>query len=85
MSTATYNVRGGTSASSTPTEAVLHAHSAVGNDPRPAVVVPESQLYYWTGAWQRNERRAVEELARGEGRRFETPADAIRWLLSSED
>lgn len=72
------------SVASSPAATVI-AGSAITTTARPTLVVPESQLYYWTGAWQRNERIAVEELARGEGERFETPGDAIRWLLSSED
>ena len=47
--------------------------------------VPASQMYYWTRAWQEGERRALEELERGEGRNFDDPRDAIRWLLSPED
>ncbi|MGH3548884.1 MAG: hypothetical protein ACRDQU_12400 [Pseudonocardiaceae bacterium] len=48
-------------------------------------VVPASQLYYWTRAWQVNERRAAAELARGEGREFQSTTDAVRWLLSDDD
>lgn len=38
------------------------------------------QSYYWTPEWQAGERAAVAQLERGEGRRFENPADAIEWL-----
>jgi len=44
-----------------------------------------SQLYYWTTKWQRDEQEALAELARGEGRTFDTPQDAIRWLLSEDN
>jgi len=47
--------------------------------------IPASQMYYWTRAWQEGERRALEELERGEGRHFDDPRDAIRWLLSPEE
>jgi hypothetical protein len=84
--TNTYTVeRRRASASSAPTTTTVLGHPAAANGQRPAVVVPESQRYYWTRAWQQNERVAVEEVARGKGRRFDNPADAIRWLLSSED
>lgn len=48
-------------------------------------VVPAPQAYYWTPAWQREERESVRELDAGEGRRFEDIKDAIRWLLNDED
>jgi hypothetical protein len=51
----------------------------------PVIGVPEAQLYYWTRAWQENERAAVDELERGEGQHFASAKDAIRWLLSDED
>lgn len=47
--------------------------------------VSRRQLYYWTTRWQEDERAAMIELARGEGHVFETAADAIRWLLDTED
>lgn len=47
-----------------------------------AVAVPESQLYYWTSMWQRQEAQALRELRSGQAERFETSSDAIRWLLS---
>ncbi len=47
--------------------------------------VPESQLYYWSREWQEREREALAELERGEGREFESPTDAIRWLMDDED
>ena len=43
------------------------------------------QMYYWTWAWQVDERLAAAELARGEGREFESAADATRWLLSADE
>jgi len=45
----------------------------------------EDQRYYWKRAWQVDERLAVAELARDEGREFESAADATRWLLSAEE
>jgi hypothetical protein len=49
------------------------------------VAIPASQMYYWTRVWQEGERRALEELERGEGRCFDDSRDAIRWLLSPEE
>ena len=85
MTTSTYNVHPGTIASSAPIETTLHGHAASGNATGPTVLVPESQLYYWTRAWQRNERISVEELARGEGIRFRSGREAADWLLVDDD
>ncbi|MCX4587046.1 hypothetical protein [Streptomyces sp. NBC_01481] len=52
---------------------------------RLVIGIPESQLYYWTSAWQANEQAAAGELERGEGRHFTDAEEAIRWLLSEED
>jgi hypothetical protein len=51
----------------------------------PIVAVPRSQLYYWSPEWRKLESEALAELRSGEARRFETAADAIRWLLSEDD
>ena len=47
--------------------------------------VPRGQAYYWTREWQDGEEEADEELRRGEGRVFDSPEDALRWLDDSED
>ncbi len=41
---------------------------------------PASQDYYSTDAWQREERTALAELERGEGRHFDSAAELIAWL-----
>jgi len=51
---------------------------SIGNMP-PSIA--EDQLYYWTARWQREEQETLQELAHGEGHRFESAADAVRWLL----
>jgi hypothetical protein len=35
--------------------------------------------------WQADEQVALDELARGEGREFDNPAAAVRWLAERED
>jgi hypothetical protein len=35
--------------------------------------------------WQVDEQIALDELARGEGREFDNPEDAVRWLTEPED
>jgi hypothetical protein len=40
-----------------------------------------SQAYYWSAAWQEAEKESREEYRRGEGVSFDSPADAIKWLL----
>lgn len=59
--------------------------SATNARRRVVTSVPQSQRYYWTPAWQENERIAVAELERGEGRQFGSGAEAAEWLLSDED
>jgi hypothetical protein len=61
-----------------PSTSATNAHA-------PLVAVPREQLYYWSEAWQENERIAVAELERGEGRIFASAVDAIRWLMTDED
>lgn len=43
------------------------------------------QRYYWTEEWQENERIAMDEIARGLGRTFENPEDAVRWLSEQDE
>jgi hypothetical protein len=52
---------------------------------RPPLVVPRSQIYYWSPEWQAGEREAEADLEKGDFARFDNPADAIRWLLDEED
>lgn len=44
------------------------------------VPVASPQGYYKTEAWQQQERRALDELSRGEYRDFDSADDAIAWL-----
>jgi hypothetical protein len=67
------------------TSTAIEIGSANTASSTPGVIVPESQTYYWTPEWQRNEAEAVEEIRSGEARRFASTDDAIRWLLSAED
>jgi len=43
------------------------------------------QAYYWKHAWQQGERESLDELAAGKGRIFTNPADAVRYLLSTDE
>jgi hypothetical protein len=43
------------------------------------------EAYYWTHEWQSDEREALGELERGEGKVFDDPEEAVRWLNSPED
>jgi len=47
--------------------------------------VSRRQLYYWSRAWQDEERAALEELADGDFVEFDSMADAIQWLCSPDD
>lgn len=67
--------------------AVVHvtAELSWSTSARPPIAIPESQLYYWTRVWQANENEAVQELASGKGFEFDSPDDAIHWLLSEDE
>ena len=47
--------------------------------------IPRSQAYFWTAAWQAEERRADEEIRAGRTMRFSDPNAAVRWLLEDDD
>jgi len=49
------------------------------------VFVLRDEAYYWTHEWQSDEREALDELKRGEGKVFDDPQEAVRWLNSPED
>lgn len=52
---------------------------------REVLVVPESQRYYWSKAWQLGEAATLAELGTGNAFCFEDPMEAIQWLLAAED
>lgn len=52
------------------------------SEPRPMFSVPESQLYFWSAAWQAGERESLDDIARGDVMEFDDPAEATQWLLS---
>lgn len=62
---------------------VLRCVTRVPPGPRPHVVVPEEQLYYWSREWQEAEQEALNELRRGLGVHFDDATEMIRWLLSN--
>lgn len=72
------------SSSAAPSLKIQHLR-ATSMTSAPVLEVPADQSYYWTRAWQENERAAVADLERGAFRRFSDPMAAIRWLLSSDD
>jgi hypothetical protein len=47
--------------------------------------LPRDQEYYWTEAWQSDERKTLAQIAAGEGVEFDNATDLIHWLFSSED
>lgn len=67
----------------------FHADSASVPTRRSPYRVPfflsRGQTYYWTREWQEGEAEADAELRRGEGRIFDDPEEALRWLDSLED
>lgn len=81
----TYTVLAERVATTAPRRTSVLAGRAATNHGGTVLEVPASQLYYWKRAWQADEQRAVAELARGEGREFESTTDVIRWLLADDD
>ncbi|MGD0247843.1 MAG: hypothetical protein ABSB75_02210 [Candidatus Limnocylindrales bacterium] len=76
-------------AAATSTHVEFVAGSTVSNLPSgrsihcPAAI-PSDQLYYWTMAWQRGEAESAADRAAGRTKRFESPSEAIHWLLSCD-
>jgi len=48
-------------------------------------MIPRSQLYYWTRAWQEGEAEAVADLDAGRSRTFTDPRELARYLLRPTD
>jgi len=48
-------------------------------------VVPPSQTYFWTPAWQSQEAEATADLAAGNFREFSSPEDVVAWLFDSQE
>lgn len=54
-----------------------HDRDVTDNEPE-----PPDQRYYWSDAWQADERIAQAELAAGDVVEFDTADDALRWLAA---
>ena len=48
----------------------------------PASLVPKDQLWFWTPEWQKKEREADEDIARGRVKEFESVEELIKDLRS---
>ena len=46
----------------------------------PKKLVDASQAYFWTEEWQKGERKADEDIKSGRVKRFESAADAVKYL-----
>ena len=46
----------------------------------PKKLVDASQAYFWTEEWQKGERKADEDIKAGRVKRFESAADAVKYL-----
>lgn len=60
------------------------ASSRTSSTSRPVIFVPRDQMYYHSRAWQREEKKAVAEIASGETVRFDSADAAIGWLLDQD-
>jgi bifunctional DNA-binding transcriptional regulator/antitoxin component of YhaV-PrlF toxin-antitoxin module len=48
----------------------------------PASLIPKDQLWFWTPEWQKKEREADEDIARGRVKEFESVEELIKDLRS---
>ena len=55
--------------------------SAAGHSQGIPLVIPRSQLYYWSHAWQAGEAAALADLAGGRSRVFHDPRELAKYLL----
>ena len=46
--------------------------------------IPASQAYYWTEEWQERERKALADIKAGRLKRFDSAAEAVKYLVSLE-
>ena len=48
-------------------------------------MIPRSQLYYWTRAWQEGEAKAIADIEAGRSQVFSDPRELARYLLRPTD
>lgn len=48
----------------------------------PKKLIDAGQAYFWTEEWQKEERKADEDIKAGRVRRFKSAAEAIKYLES---
>jgi hypothetical protein len=63
----------------------IRAPFVAASDPRRAVMVSRDQAYYWTPAWQKEERAAHLDLIAGRVHSFSNASDALAWLTSDDE
>ena len=56
----------------------------VTSDRHHSVVVSREQAYFWSAAWQREERQADLDMMAGRVRSFSSVDDALAWLSSDD-
>jgi len=47
---------------------------------RPKKLVDASQAYFWTEEWQKDERKADEDISAGRVKKFKSAAAAVKYL-----
>lgn len=57
--------------------------TAAGFPRRVPTMIPRSQAYYWSRAWQAEEAEALDDLRTGRSRVFDDPGDLARYLLGA--
>lgn len=90
MTVATYETVTSTSAVGASRTSLVITESISAPSTRPGrqripASIPRSQAYYWKRAWQDGEAETLVSLRVGNGRRFGSGREAIRWLLSEDD
>ena len=67
---------------------VVPAHSTEATAPtrvRVPLVMPTTQTYYWSVAWQRAEAESLADYAAGRYVESSDPNEVIRWLDEPDD
>ena len=49
---------------------------------RAALPIPEDEAWFWTQEWQAGEREADEDIKAGRTKKFDSIADAVKYLES---
>lgn len=66
-------------------EAAMTVPNAAGFPRGVPAMIPRSQAYYWSRAWQAGEAEALDDLRAGRSRAFDDPGALARYLLGTDE